>query len=197
MRETELKGVVADPVALRARLLAAGAREAFVGTLSDRRYDLASRALLERDHVLRLRVYCDASGERAVLDWKGPTRYTGGYKMREELSTPCGDGETLALMLGRLGYEVIREIDREIEQYELGRAVLRVERYPRMDVLIEVEGTPRAIERAIALSGVPRADFTNERLPYFILRFEERTGERAAICARELAGDYRYSVTDA
>lgn len=196
MREVELKGVVADPEALRARLLAAGAREVFAGTLSDCRYDLPSRDLLERDHVLRLRVYRDAAGERAVLDWKGPTRYAKGFKVREELSTPC-DGGTMALMLEHLGYVVIREIDREIEQFELDGAVLRIERYPRMDVLLEVEGTPKSIERAIAQSGVPRADFSSDRLPDYVLRFEERTGARAAICTRELAGDYRYSVTDA
>jgi adenylate cyclase class IV len=197
MREVELKGIVADPVDLRARLIAAGAREIFNGALSDRRYDLPSRELLQRDHVLRLRVYRDAAGERAVLDWKGPTRYSKGYKVREELSAPSGDGQAIVLMLERLGYVVIREIDRDIEQFELGGAVLRIERYPRMDVLLEVEGTPRAIESAIALTGIPRTDFTSERLPEFILRYERRTGERAAICARELSGDYRYSVTDA
>lgn len=197
MRETELKGIVADPVDLRARLLSAGAREVFNGALSDRRYDLASRELLERDHVLRLRVYRDAAGARAVLDWKGPTRHAKGYKVREELSAPSGDGQVMALMLERLGYVVIREIDRDIEQFELGGAVLRIERYPRMDVLLEVEGTPGAIEGAIAQTGIPRADFSSERLPEFIVRYEQRTGERAAICARELSGDYRYSVTDA
>lgn len=197
MREVELKGVVADPAAMRERLLAAGAREVFAGSLSDRRYDRPTRELALRDLVLRLRVHRDAAGARANLDWKGPTGYADGFKVREEISTPCGDGTAMATMLGHLGYVVIREIDREIEQFELDGAVLRVERYPRMDVLLEVEGAPVAIERAIAATGVPRADFTSDRLPDFILRFEERTGERAAICARELAGDYRYSVTDA
>ncbi len=197
MREVELKGIVADPVALRARLLAAGAREVFAGALSDRRYDVPSRDLVLRDHVLRLRVYRDAAGERAVLDWKGPTAYESGYKVREELSAPCGDGATIALMLEQLGYVVTREIDRDIEQFELEGTVLRIERYPRMDVLLEVEGEPEAIERAIVISGIAREAFSSERLPEFIRRFEERTGERAAICTCELSGDYRYSAEDA
>ena len=195
MREVELKGIVADPVGLRARLLAAGAREVFHGSLSDRRYDRPSRDLAERDHVLRLRIYRDETGARAVLDWKGPTTYATGYKVREELSTSCGDGKALALMLARLGYVVTYEIDRDIEQFELAGAVLRIERYPRMDVLLEVEGTPRAIERAIALTGVPRAEFTSDRLADFILRFQARTGERAAVSTRERSGDYPFSVT--
>ncbi len=197
MREVELKSVVADPAALRERLLAAGAREVYRGALLDARYDLPSRKLLDKDHVLRLRVYEDAAGRRAVLDWKGPTGYETGYKVREELSTPCGDGVAIAEILARLGYVVIREIDREIEQYELSGAVLRVERYPRMDVLLEVEGAPEVIEKAIAVAGMMRADFTSERLPEFILRYEARTGKRAAICRGELAGDYRYSTFDA
>lgn len=197
MREVELKGVIADPVALRERLLAAGAREVYRGLLLDARYDLPSRELLAKDHVLRLRVYEDAAGRRAVLDWKGPTGYDTGYKVREEISTPCGDGVAMAELLARMGYLVIREIDREIEQFEVQGTTCRVERYPRMDVLLEIEGEPEAIEAVITLVGMTRAEFTSERLPEFILRFEARTGERAAICRRELTGDYRYSTFDA
>lgn len=197
MREVELKGVVADPAALRERLLAAGAREVYRGALFDARYDLPSRELLAKDHVLRLRVYEDTAGRRAVLDWKGPTGYDTGYKVREEITTPCGDGVAMAELLAQLGYVVIREIDREIEQFEVQGTTCRVERYPRMDVLVEVEGEPEAIESVIALAGMARADFTSERLPEFILRYESRTGERAAICRRELTGDYRYSTFDA
>ncbi len=197
MREVELKGVIADPVALRERLLAAGAREVYRGLLLDARYDLPSRELLAKDHVLRLRVYEDAAGRRAVLDWKGPTGYDTGYKVREEISTPCGDGVAMAELLARMGYMVIREIDREIEQFEVQGTTCRVERYPRMDVLLEIEGEPEAIEAVITLVGMTRAEFTSERLPEFILRFEARTGERAAICRRELTGEYRYSTFDA
>ena len=51
--------------------------------------------------------------------------------------------------------------------------------------------------RTIAIAGLDRHDFPSERLPEFILRYEARTGERAAICRRELDGDYRYSTFDA
>ena len=197
MREVELKGVVPDPESLRARLRAAGATAGFRGALSDARYDLPSRTLLAKDEVLRLRIYEDADGRRAEVNWKGPTGYDTGYKVREELSTPCGDGRAMTELLDRMGYVVIREIDRDIEQYDVLGAALRIETYPRMDVLLEVEGTPEAIEAAIAVTGLDRTSFTSERLPDFILRFEARTGERAAICRRELAGEYRYSTFDA
>lgn len=196
MREVELKAVVPDPAAARDALRAAGATLAYQGRLEDRRYDTPERALALRDHVLRLRVY-RGSTVRALLDWKGPTGYQDGYKVREELSTPVGDAAALAAMLEGIGYVVTREIDREIEQYAHAGAVVRFERYPRMDVLVEVEGEPAAIERAIAALGLPRASFTTERLPDFVRHYEDRTGQRAAICDRELSGDYRYSATDA
>jgi hypothetical protein len=92
---------------------------------------------------------------------------------------------------------VTREIDREIAQYRVAGAVVRIERYPRLDVLAEVEGEPVAIEAAIQVLGVARTAFTTGRLPDFVREFEARTGERAALCDRELAGDYRYSAADA
>ena len=196
MREVELKAAVASPVAAREALVAAGAEVTFAGRLEDRRYDTPDRALALRDHVLRLRVY-RGDTVQAHVDWKGPTGYADGYKVREEHSVPCGDPDAIASILERLGYVVTREIDREIEQYTLGAATVRFERYPRMDVLVEVEGEPAAIERAIAALGIPRASFTTQRLPDFVKAFELRTGERAAICDREIDGDYRYSATDA
>lgn len=196
-REVELKSVVADVRASRARLEAAGARLVFEGRLEDRRFDTVPRDLAARDHVLRLRVYRDETGARAVLDWKGPTGYEHGYKVREELTTPIGDADALTAMLERVGYVVTREIDRQVAQYVLRDATIRFERYPRMDELVEVEGSPDVIERTIATLALPRDGFTAERLPQFVARFEQRTGARAAICDRELRGDYPFSATDA
>jgi adenylate cyclase class IV len=199
MREVELKGVLErdeEVARARASLEAAGARKVYEGRLEDRRYDTADRALSLRDHVLRLRVYRSATVQ-ASLDHKGPTGYADGYKVREEHTVQVGDPVQMAALLEALGYVVTREIDREIAQFEFAGATVRFERYPRMDTLVEVEGAPDAIERAIQALGVSRALFTAERLPDFTLRFEARTGVRAALCDRELAGDYRYSATDA
>jgi hypothetical protein len=184
MREVELKSVVPDPAAAVAALRTAGAVLELDGRLSDARYDTADRALLARDHVLRLRTFTGSPENSAALDWKGQTQVDGGYKVREELSSRTGDAPVLA---------VIREIDRHIAQFRCRGATVRVERYPRMDALIEVEGEPAAIEAAIADTRLPRGGFTPERLQDFVTRFESRTGQRAALCDRELAGDYRYA----
>ncbi len=191
MREVELKSVTADSDRTVAALLAAGAVPVLEGRLSDARYDTPERALLTRDRVLRLRLFAGTPASHASLDWKGPTTVAGGYKVREEVSTAIDDPLALARILDSLGYVVIREIDRDISQFSCRGATVRVERYPRMDALVEVEGEPGAIEAAIADTQLPRTGFTAERLQEFVLRFESRSGVRAAICDRELAGDYR------
>jgi hypothetical protein len=103
----------------------------------------------------------------------------------------------MAHILERIGLIVTRFIDREIAQYELAGATVRFERYPRMDDLVEVEGSPENIERAIAVLGIARDAFTSERLPQFVRRYQERTGEQAALCDEELDGIMRYDLEDA
>ncbi len=197
MIEVELKSVVDDMKGRRAAVEAAGATLVFAGRLEDRRYDTAGRELTARDHVLRVRVYRDASGSRSQLDWKGATRREDGYKLREELEAKVTDGDALVAILSKLGYVVTIAIDRDIVQYDLGGAMVRFERYPRMDDLVEVEGDPAGIERAIAVLGMSRAGFTSDRLPDFARRFEERTGTPAALSNAALADASAFDVSNA
>ncbi len=196
-REVELKALIDDEALRRARVEAAGATLVYEGRLEDRRFDTPGRALSLRDYVVRLRTWRGADGVRAALDWKGPTRYEDGYKVRDELTTTLGAPDALQAMLLNLGYIITREIDRHIVQYDLGGAMVRFERYPRMDVLVEVEGTPELIEAAIATIGLPREAFTTERLPDFVARFELRTGQEAALADIELAGQHPFRMEDA
>jgi predicted adenylyl cyclase CyaB len=197
MLEVELKSAVDDMERRRAAVEDAGGTIVFVGRLEDRRYDTYDRALAAKDHVLRVRVYRGGGDVRAELDWKGPTRRDGQYKLREEMGTSVGDPESLIAMLEQLGYEVSIAIDRAIVQYDLAGTMIRFERYPRMDDLVEVEGSPEQIERAIAVLGLPRDGFTTDRLPDFVRRYEARTGNRAAISDAELAGDSSFDVSNA
>ena len=181
-RELELKTVVRDPDACRARLRAAGATPRFIGRMSDLRYDRAAE-LTARDEVLRVRTFHHAGGRtESILAWKGPTmRSPDGYKLREEIELPISGPDDPGRLLVALGYRPVNAIDREVEVYGLGGATVRLETYPRMDVLLEIEGEPDAIERAVAASGIPRGEFTAESLAEFIRRFEERTGVTALI----------------
>lgn len=196
-REVELKAVVQDLRQVRHAVEDAGGQLIFAGRLEDRRYDSPNHALTASDEVIRLRTYRNSERSHAHLDWKGPTQVVDAFKVRDELTTGVTDPDALTAMLGHMGFVVIREIDRDIAQYVLDGTTIRFERYPRMDTLVEVEGTPDGIEAAILVLGIQRSSFTTERLPDFVRAYENRTGLRAALSQRELAGEYRYSVKDA
>jgi len=189
MREVELKAVVDDLALRRKRLEDAGAALSFEGKISDRRYDLVSGELSRRDEVLRVRRYENGDGSRVFLDWKGPTEIRDVYKVREEITTPLEDLESFARILERLGFQIVGEIDRFIAQYQVRGATVRFETYPRMDVLVEVEGSPETIEAAIEVLGMPRGVYSSDRLAAFVERFEERTGVRGAINDKEMVAD--------
>ena len=182
--ELEVKARVEDPDAVRVAMLHAGAELEFHGEMSDRRFD-RKRVLAERDEVLRLRVFEPTDGAPAygVLAWKGKQSRRREYRHRAEGEARVADPEAVATILNQLGYKVSLRIDRRVEVYRLGQAVLRLEWYPAMDVLLEVEGEPAAIERAIVATGLVREAFLPESLPYFVARYEARTG-RAALLAR-------------
>jgi adenylate cyclase class IV len=188
MREVELKAVLDSWRDRSTRLERAGATRVFFGRIEDRRYDTDARSLAARDIVLRLRIYRGSDGARAELEFKGPTAYEDGYKVRDEIGSGVSDPASISQMLAGLGYLITRAIDRDIEQWEVAGASVRFERYPRMDDLVEVEGEPEAIERAIAALGIPRSAYTAERLTDFAARYEARTGKRAALSDAELAG---------
>lgn len=180
--ELELKARIDDPDALRRVLLAAGAELTYRGAMMDRRFDRKER-LEKRDEVVRLRVYdpADHSKEWGVLGWKGPVGKKDGYRHREEWETRVDDPKAALVVLRRLGYKIVLRIDRAVEQYRLGEATLRLEWYPAMDVLLEVEGPPDEIERAIVATALPRELFLAESLPYFKEAYEKRTGKTARL----------------
>jgi len=186
--ELELKARVEDPDSLRKALLAAGAELVYRGAMLDRRFDRKDR-LQRRDEVVRLRVYhpADRSGEWGVLGWKGPVGKRDGYRHREEWESRVDDPRAVLVVLRHLGYKIVVRIDRAIEQYNLAGATLRLEWYPAMDVLLEVEGAPDEIERAIAATGLPRESFLAESLPYFKEAYEKRTGRTARVSRAEPA----------
>jgi len=169
-------------------LIEAGAVARFRGFMSDRRYD-RDGTLEAQDEVLRIRRFtADDGATRAVLGWKGAVTVVDGYKRRveHEISTP--DGAEAEALVGALGYREIHAIDRRVSYWDLSGAVVRLEWYPRMDCLVEIEGQPDAIERAVTAVGMAREVFSAEALVSFVARFEARTGRRAAVSLAALDG---------
>jgi adenylate cyclase class IV len=188
--EREVKAVVPDPALFRRHLLESGGRSTFRGLMEDRLFDRDGE-LSSRGEVLRVRTWRPEGGvPTAQLAWKGSTRRSPeGHKLREELEFgTTGDGAAAGRLFEALGFHVVQRIDRYVELFELGTAVIRLEWYPRMDVLVEVEGSPDAIEAAVAATALPRGAFLPESLPEFVHRFESRTGERSALSVADLRG---------
>ena len=85
-----------------------------------------------------------------------------------------------------MGYRVVRAIDRYVEMYSIAGATARLEWYPRMDVLMEIEGTPAAIESAVSQSGLPRSAFLADPLAVFVDRYEARERHPAIVAEQDL-----------
>lgn len=188
--EIELKSVVTEPAALRQTLEDAGAVLRFHGMMRDRRLDRAGE-LSARDHVLRVRRWIDEEGgaDVAEMAWKGPTTVNEtGYKQRQEIEFSVDDGAAAIAMFSALGYTVVESIDRYVEVYDLEETLVRMEWFPRMDVLVEIEGEPEGIELAIARLGLDREACTAESLATFTRRFGERTGEPGILAEDMLQG---------
>jgi len=172
--ELELKGVVPDPAATRGKLLSSGLIKGARGMLRDRRYDRQGE-FTARDEVVRVRAFTRENGTtQFTVGWKGPTqRSPEGLKQREEREFDVDAGDPSSF-LSALGFEANHSIDRYVEYYYLKdlKGSARLEWYPRMDVLVEVEGTPDQIETVIAAMGLPRDSFTAEALTAFTARYD-------------------------
>ena len=188
--EIELKAVVPDAAALRQALDQAGAVLRFHGMMRDRRLD-RSGELSGRDEVLRVRLWAEPDGGHLLAEaaWKGPTSVNpAGYKQREEIQFTVADGSATLRMFEALGYTVVESIDRYVEVFDLDGTIARIEWFPRMDVLVEIEGTPEGIERVIGLSGLSRDSCLPDSLASFSRRYQDRTGQPGILAEELLVG---------
>ncbi len=188
--EIELKSVVTDADILRQALDDAGAVLRFHGMMRDRRLD-RNGELSGRDEVLRVRHWIDEEGGHPLAEtaWKGKTTVNAeGYKQREELEFTVSDGHASLRLLESLGYTVVESIDRYVEVYELEGTLARIEWFPRMDTLVEIEGEPEGIESLIAVTGLDRQSCVADSLASFTRRYEERTGQPGILSEDMLLG---------
>src|SRR2546422_6508035 len=62
-----------------------------------------------------------------MLGWKGPHSKQDGYRHRAEAEARVADPEAVVTILERLGFTVSLRIERRVEVWRLGDAVLRLE----------------------------------------------------------------------
>ena len=172
--ESEVKLPCPDLGTLRQRLRSADASlrkpEHFE---SNELYDDAAGALSKEGRTLRVR---EAAGE-TILTYKGPARFLGGVKVREERETRVADAQELAAILAGLGLSRKFRYEKKREEWDLGSCVVALDHTPIGD-FVEIEGPPRDIRRALARLELDSA----MTLPYSYARlYRDRRRENPAL----------------
>jgi adenylate cyclase class 2 len=154
--ETEIKLRVASATQGRTLLRRAGF-EITAPRVVERNviFDTPDRALRQERKVLRLR----QAGRRATFALKGPP-LDGRYKSREEVESQVADPAALRAILARLGYEPAFLYEKRRTEFRRpGESGLATLDETAAGVFIELEGTPRWIDRAARLLGFSAADY--------------------------------------
>jgi adenylate cyclase class 2 len=151
-REVKLRFDSAE--AARAMALSIGATPLRCRRLQeDALLDDAAESLRQRRCVLRVRV---ESG-KSLLTFKGPVQ-PSPMKVREEIETVVGDGETMLRCFEALGYSVWFRYQKYREEFSLNDVVIAIDETP-IGVFVEVEGGEQGILEATRAMGLAEADF--------------------------------------
>ena len=158
--EIEVKIPVASLSEIRDRLQKAGASmRAPAHSESNVLFDDAERKLSGSGRTIRLRR--TAPGHRAILTFKGPARFQGGAKVREERETAVENPEEAAAILAGLGLLPRFRYDKRREEWDCGGTVVALDETP-IGLYVEVEGDPATIRRVVAHLGLD----ASESIPY-------------------------------
>jgi adenylate cyclase, class 2 len=151
-REVKLRFESADQA--RAAILAADAAPLRCRRLQeDALLDDVGETLRKRRCVLRVRV---ESG-RSLLTFKGPVQ-NSPMKLREEIETIVGDGETMLRCFEQLGYGVWFRYQKYREEYALGDVIVALDETP-VGVFVEIEGAEDGILEATRALGRSPSEF--------------------------------------
>jgi adenylate cyclase class 2 len=146
--ETEAKFRLADPAALRGKLLSAGAEALGCAVEHDTYFDTPDGALGRADCGLRIRVVEAAPGQTsAVLTYKGP-RAGGPLKIRLEEQTALADPQAARAILVALGYAPTVSFQKRRESHMLGDARVEIDELPELGFYLEIEAPDEPAVRA-------------------------------------------------
>src|SRR5579871_3225610 len=151
-REIKLRCDTADVA--RAAVVAAGATPLRCRRLQeDALLDTEDESLRRHGSVLRVRV---ESG-KSTITFKGPIQ-AAVLKLREELETIVGDGQTLLDVFARLGFHVWFRYQKYRAEYAVDDAMVAIDETP-VGVFVEIEGGDRGIHDMAEALGRGPGDF--------------------------------------
>jgi adenylate cyclase class 2 len=156
--EIEIKLPCADPEGIREALRGHGA------TLREEKhaehnvlYDDPGGELSGRGCTLRLRT----AGSDVILTFKGPARFDGGLKVREEREVRVSDAAEAAALLSGIGLVPRFRYEKQRESWEHAGCLVSLDETP-IGRFLEIEGNPAASRRVVSDLGL---DFS-EAIPY-------------------------------
>ena len=181
-REVEIKLRVTDLAALRKKLRSLGARLLHRVHERNTLFDTPQQRLRKKGHVLRLRLEYRPGATKAplrsLLTYKGPGLNPAGapakgwlpgpsqrsprrYKVREEVETPVSEPARLAQVFAAIGLLPSFRYEKYRATYRLprlGGLLVELDETP-IGVFLELEGSPRSIDRASRLLGFTPRDY--------------------------------------
>jgi adenylate cyclase class 2 len=168
-REVKLRFDSADTA--RAAALAIGATPLRCRRLQEGALlDDAGESLRQRRCVLRVRV---ESG-KSLLTFKGPVQ-PSPVKVREEIETIVGDGETMLRCLEALGYNVWFRYQKYREEFALNDVVIAIDETP-MGVFVEIEGGEPGIIEVTRALGRSEKDFVLDSYRALFIEYRRALG---------------------
>src|SRR5215831_14103301 len=157
MLEREIKLRFETAEAARAAVVAAGATPLRCRRLQeDALLDTEDESLRRHGSLLRVRV---ESGKGAIT-FKGPIQ-PSLMRVREELETIVGDGQTLLDIFARLGFHVWFRYEKYREEFALEDVIVAIDETP-VGVFVEIEGGNDGIHGMAEALGRGPADYMRD-----------------------------------
>ena len=172
--EVEIKFLVSDLAALRAKLRAAEFREVTPRTHEmNVLYDLPGQALRSRGELVRIRKY----GDLWTLTHKAPGA-AGKHKARVETETELKDGNALERIFQSLGLDEIFRYEKYRSEWSDGQGDVVLDETPIGNVA-EIEGPPEWIDAVAVKLGISERDYITKSYAQLFEEWRQRTGSRA------------------
>ena len=130
-------------------------------------FDNIKRTLRKHGKLLRVR----QMGQRGLLTFKGPSEQ-GRYKQRWETETLLHDCGAMEAILAHIGYHPVFRYEKYRTEYaaRTGDGKLLLDETP-IGNFLELEGSPRWIDRTARLLGFSAADYINRSYGYLYLAY--------------------------
>ncbi len=132
--------------------------------------DTPGGQLRGRQSVLRIRV----EPGKCLLTFKGPMQ-PSPMKLREELETVVGDGETLLQLFEELGYKVWFRYQKYREEFGFTETILAVDETP-IGIFLEVEGSEKGITEVARALGRTMDDYVVQSYRSLFQQYCEERG---------------------